>query len=352
MKKIVALALSVILASLLLASCVESEDVSSVASSDESSATEQSATNKPWYETSVPDGYVSGGSSDDSSVSEEASQPDDSSLPDEESVPDEESKPDEEIVPENIGTVSGMSFSKSASAYRIAFTKTRPVVTLACVTNPSIKVTAQYDGSVTRFFNAIDGTYYFATHGKYLYACCDAFISGDATKFNGEKAIELEFDELGMAQMVETNHAHGYGAAVSFYSLSEKKAYIYTNDHSEGASLNVYAQNDYAICQSFTHDSSIASDWADDKAIDFEAGTLGKFGVVKNGKTVIDFEYDSIDSFADIGIFRAVKNGKTYYISSNGTNLTPEGFACGSEPLENRAWVYDELGQGYILEFR
>ena len=43
-------------------------------------------------------------------------------------------------------------------------------------------------------------------------------------------------------------------------------------------------------------------------------------------------------------------DGKTYYFSTDGTNLTPEGFDCGAQPYENRAWVFKD-GQGYIIEF-
>ena len=79
-----------------------------------------------------------------------------------------------------------------------------------------------------------------------------------------------------------------------------------------------------------------------------------KFGLVTNESIVIPFEYDYISNIKrstfEVGVVMAVKDGKTYYFASDGTNLTPEGFDCGTEPVDNRAWVFKD-GQGYIIEF-
>jgi hypothetical protein len=82
----------------------------------------------------------------------------------------------------------------------------------------------------------------------------------------------------------------------------------------------------------------------------------GKYGLVNNGRVVIPFEYDYMESLDGwnvntVGVVLAIKDGRTYYFSTGGTNLTPEGFDCGSEPVNNRAWVFND-GQGYIIEFR
>ena len=82
----------------------------------------------------------------------------------------------------------------------------------------------------------------------------------------------------------------------------------------------------------------------------------GKYGLVNNGKIIIPFEYDYMESYDDwgtntVGVVLTVKDGRTYYLSTDGTNLTPDGFDCGSEPFNDRAWVFND-GQGYIIEFR
>ena len=78
----------------------------------------------------------------------------------------------------------------------------------------------------------------------------------------------------------------------------------------------------------------------------------GKYGIVNNGVVTTPFEYDYIQSHQEgsVGVYLAVKDGKIYYINSNGTVLTPEGFTCGSAPCGNRAWVF-QGDKGFVLEF-
>ena len=71
-------------------------------------------------------------------------------------------------------------------------------------------------------------------------------------------------------------------------------------------------------------------------------------------KIIIPFEYDFITTTQTegqpLGVYLAIKDGKSYYISSEGRNLTPDGFDCGSQPFNDRAWVFNG-SQGYIIKF-
>lgn len=309
MKRIVLLILSLLL--VLLCSCAgltDNEASVNDASQASSSAEESSKPIKNWFD-------------DD----ENASQNDESPIPsqpeeDEESSEEssEESEPETEI---EIPEITVGLFSKDAKSQRIAFTKVSALSAKKCVTNPETGMTAIFDGEITRFFGAVRGEFDKAVYGKYLLP-------------NGE---EFEIGEIGL----------GYSEN-AFFSTVDAAVY-----HFDGT-LSCFTQDSSVVCRKLETDFSLAENWLENKPIEIDESTLGKFGVVKNGRTVIPFEYDSISTYAteeEVGVYRCVKEGRTYYISSSGYNLTPDGYSCGSEPFGNRAWVYDG-SQGYILEFK
>ncbi len=359
MRKIVCLLLCLAFSLLLLASCDDQAVDPSQAESSAYTESSQVSGTKPWYETSRPEGYVSGGISADPG---EASQPEEISRPEDASQPEDVSRPDDTGNEEgSIGVYEGNVFSRPASSCKIVFTKENPVVTLACATG--FGVTAQYDGSVTRFFGAFNGEFYCAYPGKYLYPCstCYCFVAGDYNSQNHQSTIKFhipkEFTDEALTHEKVPHDGHGYGNTVRFYSVSEEKVYVYR--HSEGGrSLDVYNNVGAVICRTYTHSGSVKEAWeaidSEDGWLDLDEAKLGKYGVINNGALVIPFEYDAIRSYAwdSIGVFACYKDGRVYYISSNGANLTPEGYAAGSEPCENRAWVYEDDGQGYIIEFK
>ncbi len=293
----------------LLCSCGEFESgdkAVSEASKASSSAPESSKPQKEWYE-------------DDES---DASKPEISTPSQEESddTSDEESEdtstPDEVVIPEiTVGI-----FKKDAKGHRIAFTKVSALNATKCATNPISGMTAIFDGEITRFFGAVKGEFDKAVYGKYLLPVEDEFVTGELSEDLSSKA---------------------------FFSTVDNAVFFF-----EG-SLSYFSTESSVICRKLESDFSFVENWTENKPITIKSHELSKYGVVKNGKTVIPFEYDSITTYAaedEVGVYRCIKDGRTYYFSSSGYNLTPEGFTCGSEPFKNRAWVY-EGSQGYILEF-
>lgn len=333
MKKRVFLSVCVVLClSLLFSACTESPpDDSSDPSSESSRDSNNSAT----------------GVTDDNSVQAESSViADETSIfVEETSEPIEESSgPDvstEESAPSNIH-----SNSVGAWAYRIAYTKVNPTAAKECVTNPAIKITAIYDGVMTRFFHSVTGEYYHALPGKYLYYCCDSFSSGDVSDYNLNYSYQFSFDENGAVTVTEKS-GHDHETAVNSSYLYSAEAGIFILNSDGNAKAYEAGSGIFVICRKLEHSTESSSFYG------IAEEDLGKYGVVCNNEIIIPFEYDGIDSFqseSDLGVYRAVKDGKTYYISSSGENLNPDGFTCGAVPLQNRAWVFDGE-QGYVIEF-
>lgn len=309
MKRISLSILSLLL--VLLCSCTASVDNEvSVNDGSKASSAESSKPIKEWYEDD--ESLVS---KDESLVS---SQPEIS-----EEISEDESEPEisEPEINIEIPEITVGVFQKDAKSQRIAFTKVSALSAKKCVTNPETGMTAIFDGEITRFFGAIKGEFDKAVYGKYLLP----------------DGIEFALGEIGL----------GY-CENAYFSTVDAAVY-----HLDGT-LSCFTQESSVVCRKLETDYSPAENWLDNKPIDIDRSKLGKYGVVKNGKTVIPFEYDSIFTYAtdeEVGVYRCVKEGRTYYISSSGYNLTPDGYSCGSEPFGNRAWVYDG-SQGYILEFR
>lgn len=349
MKKLFALILACAFL-LSFAACGDGEE-SSFAEMVSSQAEQSKEESKPWYDTSVPDSYSS--QAPDYSDAESSLVPDVSKPNEQSSVP-EVSMPESNTAGyDSLAFGWGYEFTKNAVGYRIAFTKQSPVNATYCITNVGSEVTAVYDGTITRFFGAVDGTYYCALYGKYLYPCCNgAFLSGDLNAYNSDNAVRIEFDEDTQAyvSVKEQSGAHAHGSAdntLSFYSSVDKKSF----DYSDGELMR-HTEAQYAICRLYEN-GSVIENWNSGNLFTSEfSQKLGKYGVVKNNTVVIPFEYDLILTANDgeNGVFLAIKDGRCYYISANGNIITPEGFDCGSQPFANRAWVFED-GQGWIIEF-
>ncbi len=353
MKKIsLSIVLVLICFAFLLVSCGESVTEQSSAdgtvSKTESDNNATSSTNKPWYSTSMPDNYVSQNvnesfESASSTVSEEESF-------DESSEDSSDSESDVEV--DGLDEAMILIPERDATSYRVAYTKESELNAIDCITNVIINVTAVYDGSVTRFFNATKGTFYHAVNGKYLYPCCDGFLAGDLDSHNGKYAVMFGFDDLGEVTVSTEHFGHGaINSSYSFYSTFDKHAYEWFNDEN-GDGLAIYPNQGAVICREAVTDSNVGEDWLGGEYSVTEESLL-KYGLVNGSEVVIPFEYDYMVTVYgnSVGVVLARKDGRSYYFSSNGTNLTPDGFDCGSQPNENRAWVYQD-GQGYILEFR
>lgn len=352
MKKIISLLLVLLLISCTVASCAENEVEESIEASSEGSA----EASKPWYSTSVPDDYsniIIDPSSDAEVSTPEVSTPD-VSVPDvsgpDVSVPDA-STPDESVPSGGTVGYDGLKvfelydFERSAIGYNVVYTKTSALQAKSCVTHFDIGITAIYDGSVTRFFDAVNGTYYAAVSGKYLYPCCEnSFISGDLNDVNWKYSVSFNRPNENEATIVMNGHTGECGGHYEFvYSATDKRVYAYDS--------SLYGIKGITPCRYY--DGSVMScfDGAD---VDIIEAELGKYGLASNERVIVPFEYDLIateqNSAESVGVFLAIKDGRCYYFSSEGRNLTPDGFDCGSQPFGDRAWVFDG-SQGYIIKF-
>lgn len=256
---------------------------------------------------------------------------------------------------QSIPTYNSEIPAKTAQGYDIVFTKSSALNAKNCETaarynRPECAVTAIYDGSSTHFYNATSGEYYQSERGHWSVVCCGGFYSENKSEW-----IYFEFDkdtdEFLYAVKVD-GHAHGFGPTYNFYVPSTGKTFVC--DTNETAA-KLYEGVGTFICTRVSSEEEVL-DYAANSMETDPPNIDGKYGLVNNGRVVIPFEYDYMESLDDwnvntVGVVLAIKDGRTYYFSTGGTNLTPEEFDCGSEPVNNRAWVFND-GQGYIIEFR
>jgi len=253
----------------------------------------------------------------------------------------------EEVLP----IETGMAFSKASTSYRIAYTKVHAVVpTLKCVVSPEIGITAVYNGRNTQFFDAVTGLYYSYRAGDYTRPCPKGFLSA-----TGTNVVHFIRDEVtGEVTLIKERCTYEEVVRNVIYSSFDRKTYgCYS--YGSGNDLYKFDGNSYVICRYAETESSVYEEWWENGFVDFDSKAYGKYGVMKGGEIVIPFEYDSILSYQtadEKGVYACQKDGRTYYLSSDGENLTPEGFACGAAPYQNRAWVFNDEGFGFILEFR
>lgn len=263
---------------------------------------------------------------------------------------------------------------KAAKGYDVIFTNPDKLDAISCDTAPRVNyegksVTAVYDGSNTYFYNAFDGAYLHSEKGEWTFPCCGGFYNEDKTNWIGFE-LDKETDEF-LHIIKDNGHAHGFGREYNFYIPSTGKTYSVFSDEDgatlyEGDGLFICIRpTDNGILEAFNNPLNPSFPTEDGKykfIIDSTGGEFnfydvkGKYGLVDNGRIVIPFEYDYMESYDGwetntAGVVLAVKDGRTYYFSTDGTNLTPDGFDCGSEPFNDRAWVFND-GQGYIIEFR
>lgn len=350
MKIFVLIILSVLLClSMLLSACDGKGDTSSSASEPSETMSDISAES---VDESISEDY-----STESDLSDDSSLPDVESLPPEVSEPEvsepETSEPDTKpdgydgLMPIPMDDVA-----RAAKSYRVCYTKESALSATDCITNCTIKITAIYDGSVTRFFDAVNGTYYHAVAGKYLYPCCEGtFLAGDLDSHNGNYSIKFarDKDDSTIVTYTTNDHdGHGNEDINAIYCAADQKVYFY--DHA----LYRVDGDGGVVCRYYSGASPLDAYLQDGYVADIiDDSAMGKYGIVKNGEIIVPFEYDLILSGQDeegVGVYMAEKDGKTYYISSDGTVLTPDGFDCGSQPCKNRAWVFDGEN-GYMLEF-
>ncbi|MBR6563028.1 MAG: hypothetical protein IKK70_03730 [Clostridia bacterium] len=244
---------------------------------------------------------------------------------------------------------------KDAVGYKTFYTKESALNAWRCYTNPTYEITAIFDGSVTRFFDAIDGDYFHAEHGEWTIYCCNGFYN---VEDKGEgMLLSFHFDkETGDFDHVEkVYHGHGTGFEYNYYSPITMKTYSYTGDEQGGV---LYECEGLFICRNMTSSYDLADAYLNGE-FDISKIQTSKFGLTKDGQIVIPFEYDNMAFFSsnwyenmpsDVGVVVAEKDGRFYYFSTNGTNLTPDGFDCGSEPCGDRAWVFED-GHGRIIRF-
>lgn len=356
MKKLIAI---IILSALFLslAACGdESGDVSSVVSGDnsgessdaldssESSDTLESSESSASSESSIGDSVES---SDDTQ--------DDSSVGDDFSQDDSENSDVSADGEKTLGILKSRFPERDAVGYNVVYTKESALNAWRCYTNPAHEITAIFDGSVTRFFDAIDGDYFHAEYGEWTVYCCNGFYN---VEDKGEGLLlSFHFDkDTGAFDHVEkVPHGHGTGYEYNYYSPITMKTYSYVGDEQGGV---LYECDGLFICREMTSAYDIADAYLNGE-FDLSKIRTSKFGLTKDGQIVIPFEYDNMAFFSSnwhenmpstVGVVVAEKDGRFYYFSTNGTNLTPDGFDCGSEPYGDRAWVFED-GQGWIIKF-
>ncbi len=261
--------------------------------------------------------------------------------------------------------IEGSGFKYNATGYEVKLTFADVVNAKNIEAHNVYEIVAIYDGKRTHVFNCSTGELLASQDGQFLgYACNNGgFMEGAPDTTNGKRCIYYE--EREHAIYLEEGHWHEGGARKLpvYYTEDKKTAYFPYGENDYGYGYGGYSirnQNNYAACRYAEINKNIdkaVAKWEDVVNVD----TIGKYGVVFGGETVIPFEFDKIDTFQGrrgyydaaipcFGVYRAVKDGKTYYYSTNGTNLTPDGFVCGSQPRENRATVYDGK-KLFVIEF-
>ena len=346
---------------LLLACCVACGEGDITVSEGESSvgAEQSTESSKPWYETSVPESYSSEAvenSSQAESVPEE-SEPEVSEP--EESEP-EVSEPEESDDEYEWRYSKGEIFLNAAKGYKVVYTKVKPINALSCYNNGD--VTSVYDGEITRFFNSKTGEFYCSVIGEYLLEPnSGAFYPKDKYREDADMGIPMIFFEWDYANNKPKNINYDFWLETGYSD------YYFLFDGDTEIIYKVEAGDDvpdYSLGGEGLFTCTLWEDLSKKKVYDFfetEAYQTfkaelpsKKYGLVTNESIIIPFEYDYMSDISHsddgVGIVMAVKDGKTYYFASDGTNLTPDGFDCGVEPRGNHAWVFKD-GQGYIIEF-
>jgi hypothetical protein len=299
---------------------------------------------------------------------EEVQNPEESSIPLQESKTDVESDAaDESLGGESVGgdesditqePVIGTMLSgipqRAANSYRIAYTKKSALEAKNCVTNTQIGVTAIYDGSVTRFFDAVKGDYFAAQYGDFIFPFGEGFYNGGTGDARYFARFIFDKDTESFVSVETITNGQGASSVTSFYANST----VYGCYDDENGNVLYSAKDGIFICRELKGSHDIEGSYKNGSFV-LPADDLGKYGLYNNGKIVIPFEYDLISTYVSesdlaygnsYGVVLAVKDGRSYYFSSDGVNLTPDGFDCGSQPYADRAWVFED-GQGYIIKF-
>ncbi|MBR5278313.1 MAG: hypothetical protein IKU23_03505, partial [Clostridia bacterium] len=261
--------------------------------------------------------------------------------------------------------IGGKGFKYNATGYEVKLTFADVVNAKNIEVHRTRELVAVYDGKRTHLFNWSTGELIASQDGQFLGYGCDngGFMEGAPGTINGKRCICYE--ERENAFYLDDNHWHEGGADKMpvYFTEDKKTAYFPYGENDFGYDYGGYSfmdQNNYVACRYGEMVKDINKSikkWEDVVYTE----TIGKYGVVFGGETVIPFEFDKIDTYQGIrgyndtvipcfGVYRAVKDGKTYYYSTNGTNLTPDGFVCGSQPRENCATVYDGK-KLFVIEF-
>ena len=338
---------------LLLACCVACGEGDITVSEGESSvgAEQSTESSKPWYETSVPESYSSEAvenSSQAESVPEE-SEPEQS----EPEVSEPEESDDEYDWRYSEGEIS----TKAAKGYKVVYTKVKPINALSCYSGSF--VISVYDGEITRFFDSRTGEFYCSVIGEYVpYPGSGAFCPKDKYREDADVDIPMIFFKWDYANNKPLYIDYNYYPEI----IDSDRYNLYDGD----TEIIYIADEDgtwYRLGGEGLFTCTLWEDLSTKKVYDFfetEAHQTfkaelpsKKYGLVTNESIIIPFEYDYMSDIrhcSKAGVVMAVKDGKTYYFASDGTNLTPDGFDCGTEPFADRAWVFKD-GQGYIIEF-
>lgn len=355
MKKLIAiLILSALIIS--LAACGGDSLGASSGISGDTNESEKTNESNGTNESSEPNESGEAGA-DDSSESSDDTQDNDSSVGDDFSQDDTENSDSETSGDgeKRLEILKSRFPERDAVGYSIVYTKSSALNAWRCYTNPAHEITAVFDGSVTRFFDAVTGDYFHAEHGEWTIYCCNGFYN---VEDKGEgMLLSFHFDkDTGAFDHVEKDyHGHGTGYEYNFYSPINMKTYSYVGDEQGGV---LYECEGLFICRDMTNAYSLSDAYLNGE-FDLSKIRTSKFGLTKNGQVVIPFEYDNMAFLSSnwhenmpstVGVVVAEKDGRFYYFSTNGTNLTPDGFDCGSEPYGDRAWVFED-GQGWIIKF-
>ncbi len=252
--------------------------------------------------------------------------------------------------------MAGPVSENAAQGYRIVYTLPETVNVVSLITQSG--VCAVYDGEKTRFYSTTTGEIFCTKQGKWdSVPCGDGFWLNDpneaATDWRNAPMIRFNLtDSKNELEYIDYEPNHDHVATELYYLYETTSGKIYANYRGDYHIFDL-GNGIFPCVECITVDEAILeSPEADSLFLKMIEGK--KYGLVSNNAIIVPFEYEYMREgmypYYQPGVVMAVKDGKTYYIASDGTNLTPEGVDFGSVLYLTRALIFDD-GQGYIIEF-
>lgn len=345
MKKLIASVIVFLLVSLMLVSCVTTDTGESSSSpsgvSSQTFAPSESGASKP--------ADISGDASSDTTSDETSGDASGDTSKD----PETEGLVFYEDLPE-----CSCETAKVMKSCRISYTKVSPIEAKKAVSDATVSVTAIYDGKITRFFKTT-GDYISSVAGDYTEHSSGVFYNGDTGySFKTDKDGNVTMEKIkpfGTGKVSAINIYESCTGNVFMLEMSEEGISAYRRKDGQAvAAIELACKNgdELGFYNGKLTDCGDTSKVRYDGEFHLDSEgmySVGKYGVY-NGKDIVPFEYDLVTG-GDSGVFRAEKDGRVFYFSSDGTRLGSEkGYTVGSDVIGNHAWVFDGT-HGYVLAF-